>query len=301
MRIALVGVGKWGQFILRDLKALGCEVVAVARSDESIARAKKSGADSIVGSIEALPDVQGAVIATPTDRHADAIEALLPRKIPVFTEKAMTHDLSRARAIAAQAGDRVFVMDKWRYHPGIEKMRELASSGELGDIVGLRTIRWGWSTTHFELDPIWLLLSHDLSIVLHILGDIPRPQRAATDPLGPKGSGVIAWLGGGGSPDAVIDLSSIQPLQRRSVTLVGSAGTVQLGGSYDTSLTIRRGPPAVLSAREDTIALSDEMPLLAELARFLGFIRGGPAPMSSAAEGAGIVEAILEIRRLAGL
>jgi predicted dehydrogenase len=301
MRVALIGVGRWGKYILRDLKALGCEVVAVDLSEAGRERAREGGANLIVENIATLPAIEGAVIATPTDQHADSIEALLPLGIPIFVEKAMTNDATRARAIVDKAGERVFVMDKWRYHPGVEKLRELAASGELGNIIGLRAIRWGWSTNHFELDPVWLLIPHDLSIALHVLGEIPAPHRAIADPLGPRGSGVIAWLGGEGAPEVVIDVSSIQPMQRRSVTLVGTKATAQLGGSYDNALAIRRGPPAVLSANEETIALADDMPLLAELTRFIGFIRGGPAPMSSASEGARIVETVIEIRRLAGI
>ena len=64
----------------------------------------------------------------------------------------MTSDVASAERIVAQAGDRVFVMDKWRYHPGIEMLRQQVRSGRLGRPIALRSYRWGWSLTHDEVD-----------------------------------------------------------------------------------------------------------------------------------------------------
>ena len=300
--IGLVGCGRWGELILRDLKSLGCRVSVVAQSEESVSRAKIRGADLIVPDVEALPgDIEGAVVVTPTDMHAASIEALLPRSIPIFVEKAMTHDPAKARSIVERAGNRVFVMDKWRYHPGIEAMRQLLASGRMGRLVGLRSIRWGWSTTHNELDPVWLLLPHDLAITLHILGRLPPPVAAFANPHEPRGAGIIGFLGDDGECMVTVDVSSIHPVSRRSVILVGEDATAELGGSYDEAIVIRYGRPASRQAREERMTLSKEMPLQAELARFLAFLKGGPPPMSSAAEGLQVVETIVALRRLAGI
>ena len=48
----------------------------------------------------------------------------------------------------------------------------------LGRVLALHCYRWGWSTTHSEVDPIWLLAPHDLSIALHVLGRMPAPVAA---------------------------------------------------------------------------------------------------------------------------
>ena len=61
MQVGLVGCGSWGQFILRDLRSLGCRVAVVARSAES--RARADGAAVVVESIGELPEVDGIVVA----------------------------------------------------------------------------------------------------------------------------------------------------------------------------------------------------------------------------------------------
>jgi D-arabinose 1-dehydrogenase-like Zn-dependent alcohol dehydrogenase len=66
VRVALVGCGRWGGHILRDLLAIGCDVPVVARSDESRERARGHGATEIVAHLGELPPVDAAVVATPT-------------------------------------------------------------------------------------------------------------------------------------------------------------------------------------------------------------------------------------------
>ncbi len=299
--VGLVGCGGWGKLILRDLKALGAEVTCVARPGRSRSNAEAHGADRIVATLADLPEVDGVVVATPSDSHADVLLALAPRNVPMFVEKPITSDVARALQVLEAAGDRVFVMDKWRYHGGIDRMAAYARSGELGAVRGLRIFRLGWSMTHNEIDPIWNLLPHDLSICLHIVGEIPPLQLALPDGLGPVESGVIAALGRPGGPRIVIETSAHHPVNRRSVILACENGTVTLNASLDDHLILRQGRPDHLDAPEIRVPIDTAMPLEAELRVFLEHLRGGPAPMSSAHEGALVVERIVEIRRAAGL
>lgn len=300
--IGLVGCGNWGQLILRDLKTLGATVVVVARSSASIARARIYGADHIVAEISDLPTyIDGIVIATPMDKHAAAIETLIPRAIPIFVEKPMTHDITTARTIVERAPDRIFVMDKWRYHPGIEALKNLSGSGRIGCPIALHMFRWGWSTTHHELDPIWLLAPHDLSIALHINGRVPIPFAAHGRILGSRAAELTASLLGENAMHVHIDISTLRPMHQRIVALVGEDGSAQLSSSYDHKLTIRFGSLGAEEADEEELALPQIMPLEEELRCFLKYLRGGPPPMSSAAEGLAVIEAIVEMRKLAGL
>ncbi|MEW9836525.1 Gfo/Idh/MocA family protein [Mesorhizobium marinum] len=299
--VGLIGCGGWGKLILRDLKALGATVTCVAPGETSRANARAHGADVIVSSVAELPAVDGAVVATPSDSHGEVLLGLLPRNVPLFVEKPLTSDLASAQRLAAMASGRIFVMDKWRYHAGIDRIARYARSGEIGDVLGLRLFRLGWSMTHNEVDPIWNLLPHDLSICLHILGEVPPVDAAFSDALGPASSGLVAMLGRRGGPRVVIETSAHHPVNRRSVILACTAGTVTLNGSLDDHLILRQGTPDDLDAPEIKVFFENEMPLKAELAAFLRHLRGGPPPMSSVAEGALVVERVCEIGRMAGL
>lgn len=85
-----------------------------------------------------MADQHGFVVTTPTSTPAEVIEQLINRGVPIIVEKPLTNDLTAAHRIVDSADDRVFVMDKWRYHPGIEELRHIGDSGELGNVLGLR-------------------------------------------------------------------------------------------------------------------------------------------------------------------
>jgi predicted dehydrogenase len=77
-------------------------------------------------------------------------------------------------------------------------------------------------------------------------------------------------------------------------------GTAWLAGGYDEHVTVERGHPGAPPAPEPRAA-AGELPLLAELRAFVGYLAGGPPPLSSAEDGVAIVRRIAELRALAGL
>lgn len=299
-RVGLVGCGRWGRYILRDLKALGCDVTVVARSHSSRSFAHQYGASRIVGSIQDLPaDLAGYVVATPTSLHAKTVEPLLARARPIFVEKPLTNDPASARALAAKGHNLIFVMDKWRYHPGVEALRDLAGSGELGPLESIRTTRIGWGNPHLDVDATWILMPHDLSIVLEILGYIPDPVFAVAEYGNSELTGLLGILGG--SPRVLMEVSARRVSRIRSVSLNFRDGAALLHDAYAAAIEIRRvaGREARESDPCQKRALPGEMPLLKELRSFVEYLEGGPPPRSTAAEGARVVEVIAWLLRLA--
>jgi predicted dehydrogenase len=302
IEVGLIGCGRWGRLILRDLVALGARVHVVAPSEATRAFATAHGAVSAVTQVSAIEAAAaGYVVATPTSTHGAAIEQLIATGRPVFVEKPLASDVVTARRLVVAAGDRIFVMDKWRYHPGILAMAAMARSGELGDLLGIRSYRLGWSHAHRDVDSIWILMPHDLSIVLEILGHLPAPRAAWTPVTGRPQCDMIAVLADPGGPQVTIEVATSQPLYRRSTLVVGERKVAQLGDSYDDKIVVMDGRPDGVSSGPHELTIGTEMPLLAELRVFLDYLRGGPAPRSSAAEGLLVVERLAALRALAGL
>lgn len=294
MRVGLVGCGQWGRLILRDLNSLGCRVAVVARSNESKARAKRGAASEIVEKIASLPPVEGIVVATPTSTHAEVIEEVSSLGTPIFVEKPMTDDAGAAARFAALMPTRLFVMDKWRYHRGVELIAHIARSGELGEVLGLKTVRTQDANPHEDVDTAWILAPHDLAITLEVLGAIPTPRVAVGRAGKDQQETLYALLGD--SPWATIEVSSQNPIRRREISLFCTGGTATLADAYDDHLLVLRHNrnPEIEKRR-----FSNEMPLLLELQAFVEHLNGGPPPKSSAAEGAAIVATIAELRRMA--
>jgi len=71
---------------------------------------------------------------------------------------------------------------------------------------------------------------------------------------------------------------------------------MDLRDGYDRQIFIRDGEPGAPDAGARSLDVGDRMPLLAEIERFLGYLAGGPAPLSSAADGLLVVERLSEIQ-----
>jgi predicted dehydrogenase len=295
-RVALAGCGRWGRHILRDLIALGCEVPVVARSEASVGRAREGGATEIVADLASLGAVDGVVVATPTATHAEVVEEALGLGAPVFVEKPLTADVDSARRVAAIAPDRLFVMDKWRYHPGVLELARIAQSGELGPVVGIHARRVGVGHAYADVNAVWILAPHDLSIALEVLGQVPEPRGAVAELVGGELAGLTAVLGD--SPWLVVEVSTLAPAHRRELRLVCEGGVAQLDGGYAEHVIVGRAGEIEKDAVERR-PISSEMPLLAELGAFVEHLRGGPPPRSSAADAVTIVERVAAMIELA--
>jgi predicted dehydrogenase len=291
--IGLVGCGRWGRHILRDLHVLGCRVHVVSRSSDSVARAREAGAASIVASIADLPDVGGYVVATTSSTHAATVDELLATRTgPIFVEKPLCTSTVDAERIAAVGRERVFVMDKWRYHPGVLELARIARSGELGAINSVHTRRVTDADHHPDVDTIWTHAPHDLAIAQEILGDLPPARFAVAEQEGAKRVGLIGTLGG--PPWFSLEISRRAPGHRRELRMVCEAGTATLDGGWAEEVAIVRD-----GRDPERRSTGGELPLLAELRAFVDHVTGGPPPKSTAAEGAAVVRRIVELGELA--
>ncbi|CEJ13732.1 Inositol 2-dehydrogenase/D-chiro-inositol 3-dehydrogenase [bacterium YEK0313] len=299
--IGLVGYGRWGKLIFRDLRALGVDVHVAVPSEACRAAAAAAGAVGTCAAAEGLPPCEGYVVATPTVLHAGTVACLLPRGRPIFVEKPLTNDVVAARRLVAEGRDLIFVMDKWRYHPGIVELGRLVRSGALGEIVSLRSFRLGWGNPHRDVDAIWILLPHDLSIALEVLGHLPAASFAMAGPPSRANSEFLAVLRDGeAGPRVTLEISERHPATRRAVTVAGSLGVAQLADSYDDRVLLMTADDAP-GAKPREIPVGTDMPLFLELQAFVCHLAGGPAPKSSASDALMIVERIDALRRLAGL
>lgn len=294
MKIALVGCGNWGKLILRDLKLLGASVAAVARSKESVDRAKEGGAESVHLSIDELPPVDAAVVATPTSTHVEVLEKVVKKvQGPVYVEKPLGVS-SKAASRLKRHENRIFIMDKWRYHPGVLELAKIAKGRELGRVIGLRTHRTAWGGRHSDTDVVWHLMPHELAIGLEILGELPKPGSGVIEEIDGLATSMVAVLKG--KPWLVSEVSERSDDPRRRVTLISEGGIATLQESYATSIVVTTdsGSRGVTSKRE----IRSSMPLYEELRAFVEHVKGGPPPKSSFVDGLLMVKAIEELVKL---
>ncbi len=288
-RIGLIGHGVWGRLIHDRLTALGVDVVVV----DPVVDGRPLSSDH-PGSVD------GFIVATPASTHGAVLDQLLDLPpVPVFCEKPFTTDLAAAERLARSFGDRIHLMHVWRYHPGVECLAEIARSGDLGQIHGMRSTRTNWTSPRADVDATWNLLPHDLTLAIEVLGHIPTPRSARAEVIDGRAVSVWADLGGPDEPWLMVEVSNRFGDKRREIRIHGSDAVAVLPDLDSTAVEITSGRGTEPSVERRHFDQAE--PVTRELEAFLAFIDGGPAPKSDGLEGVDVVRAVEQIRALAGL
>lgn len=295
-KIGLIGCGRWGKNILRDLLTLGCEVHVAEHNIAGRQQAEKMGAHSVVrNETELETEVDGYIVAVHTARHQDMLEYLAPSRKPVFVEKPMVPNNEAVQIIDALMGDRVFVMHKWRYHPGVQALRDLVRSEQYGNVRRLTTSRLQWDQPHQDVDAFWILMPHDVSIVFHILGQLPPVRHVQTTKSGEAIHAMTAHLGH--CPGVQMEISALYPETKRMISVYFEKTVVSLCDPLADHLDLRHfdanGRPV---GKREKIPISTEYPLLRELSAFIAYLNGGEKPMSNIADEQAIMVCLNELR-----
>jgi predicted dehydrogenase len=256
------------------------------------------GARRVVTRLSEVSEFNGIVIATPTSLHSYHLLEAIKFGVPVFCEKPLTNSVATAQEVLRQGGDRVFVMDKWRYHPAIIKMAEIARLRTYGNVVSLDTVRTQWGNPHPDVDASWILLPHDLSIALEIFGEVPNATASSAIVIGNELKQLATqWnFSDNRTLTTVIGISSQS--STRQIAMFCEQGVVTLNGGWDEHLEVNLYDS---SESGQQISTPGELPLLSELRTFLTYLNGGPAPKSHAQEAFAIVQGVESARKLAGL
>jgi predicted dehydrogenase len=187
LAIAVVGCGYWGQNLIRNFAACPrSQVVLLCDQNPDCkerVRPLVPGASFTADFEEVLADtgVEAVVIATPVAMHAPLTAAALRAGKHVLVEKPMAMSEREAEELVrlAERFDRTLMVDHtFIYSTPVCKIKELVDSGELGEIYYLDSVRINLGIFQKDVNVIWDLAPHDLSIVEHLLGRLPKSVAA---------------------------------------------------------------------------------------------------------------------------
>lgn len=299
LKVGLFGVGLWGQKVLRDLISLGAEVWIYETSliHKEIAIELGAARFSLEWPEADFPDAW--IVATPAITHFEILKRLFETRLPIFVEKPLTCDYQEALELAKLSTSPTFVMHNWRYHSGIRKLSELAKSKELGDLVFFKSNRCNWTSPRSDVDSVWTLIPHDITIALSVLGEMPSPIAACVEEYGGVARGMTAFLGG--NTACVLEVSNRYGDKRREVRLHFTKGVAVLKNETVDFIEIFHGDDKTTPAKMKIEHRKFEVipPLYEELRIFLEFLRGGPAPETDLKEGIEVIRVIEELKKLA--
>jgi len=180
--IGVVGCGYWGPLLVRNFRGLpNCRLKAV--SDLDIARVKHlctlySDLEGITAPQRLITacNLDAVVIATPVKSHYPLAKASLRAGKHTFIEKPMamsSQECEELIDIAERNGLILMVDHTFLYSAPVRKIVEIVEAGDLGDIRYINSRRLNLGLFQKDVNVAWDLAPHDISIILHILGEFP--------------------------------------------------------------------------------------------------------------------------------
>jgi predicted dehydrogenase len=193
--VALVGAGYWGPNLARNIAATEtttlswvCDIDA-ATAARIAARYPGTRSTTDLGDILAASDVDAVAVATPAASHLPIVEACLRAGKHVLVEKPLARSSREARQMCKLADDGSLVLmcdHTFCYTAAVGELRRLSHSGELGEFLYYDSVRINLGRLQPDVNVLWDLAPHDISILLFVLPEDLRPLRVAAklaDPI----------------------------------------------------------------------------------------------------------------------
>jgi predicted dehydrogenase len=183
-KVAQIGVGYWGPNLLRNLMASPlCEVKAVAdlspqRRDFVQSTYPTVSTTAKIDDLFQDPEIAAVVVATPASTHFDLVTRALQAGKHVLVEKPMattTDEVDGIDRLAKEVGRVAMVGHTFLFNAAVRYLKELIDTGELGDVRYIYSQRLNLGRIRSDVDALWNLAPHDVSIIQYLLGD-PKPE-----------------------------------------------------------------------------------------------------------------------------
>ncbi len=312
VRVGMVGLGGWGKNLLRNFGSLPESDLRWACDSDEAARTAHAGAypaTRFTAEFDQLlddPELEAVVLATPVPTHFELARRALEAGKHVMVEKPMTWRASEARElrdVVRATGRTLMVGHLLRFHPGVEKLRQLIDSGELGEVRYVYGNRLNLGVIRESENALWSLGVHDISVVLHLLDGEPMEVWA-------RGEGyvreavedvVFGYIKFSSGQVGHLHLSWLDPHKMRKMTVVGSTKMAVFDDMEpERKVTVYdKGPVIIPDGSISTHTgdiniprISAEEPLRIECRHFLHAVRSGERPRADVEEGAAVVEVL---------
>jgi len=323
--VAVVGAGYWGPNLVRNFQASQAFRL-LWLCDLDLGRARRAlGPYSTVqpttdlATVLADPLVRAVAIATPAGTHLQVALAALRAGKHVLVEKplAATHRDGLTLVEEAERRGLVLMCDHtYCYTPAVMRIRDLVRSGDLGEVQYVDSVRINLGLVQRDIDVVWDLAPHDLSILDFVLPEEIRPEAVAAhgaDPIG-AGRSCVAYLTlrlpDGGM--AHVHVNWLSPVKVRTTMIGGSKRTLvwdDLNSSqrisvYDRGVDVAYPDELGAEERRDLLvsyrsgdmiapALVEREALGSMVEEFAGSITTGRTPLTDGRSGLRVLE-ILE-------
>jgi predicted dehydrogenase len=237
--LAVIGAGYWGPNLVRTALATPalrldwlCDL-DIERARTALGPCTTVRVTDSCDAVLADPRVAAVAIATPAATHFDLVRSALEAGKHVLVEKPLTSSVAegdKLAALALQSGLVLMCDHTYCYTPAVQRIRELLRAGEIGDVQFVDSVRINLGLIQPDVDVLWDLGPHDLSILDFVLPEDVKPVAVAAHTSDPIDAGracvayLSLWLSNGAL--AHVHVNWLSPTKIRTTVFGGSRRTI---------------------------------------------------------------------------
>lgn len=324
VRIAVLGCGYWGINYVRLFSELPSACVAVvcdSRAERLQEVGRRFPGVALAGSVEQalqMDSVEAAVVCTEPSAHYDVARRCLEAGKHVLIEKPMTTTEADGRKLIDLASTKnvtLMVGHTFLYNPGIRKVKEYITQKKLHQIYYLYSQRTNLGPIRHDVNALWDLATHDISIFNYLIDANPAWVSAVGNNILQNAHEDIGFITVGYENGIIghIHVSWAEPHKVREIVVVGNNMRIVFD-DLDAREPVRvfekgiaLAPPETIGFGEYHFDISDgdiispkiEMaePLKNQCIHFLDCVTSGSRPLTSGSEGLAVVRAMTAIDR----
>ena len=313
--IAVIGSGYWGKNLVRNYHKIGALKLICDKNPTLLEQYKKKYPDveTCLSLIDVISrdDIQGLVIATPAETHYIlAKEGILAGK-HVYVEKPLVLDEKEGEELielASKNNRTLMVGHLLQYHPVFVRLKDLASSGELGKINYIYSHRLNLGKIRREENILWSFAPHDISMIMALACEEPEKVYATGGnylhkqiadvttthlefPSGLKAHIFVSWL---------------HPFKEQKLVVVGDGKMAVFDDTqpwrdklllYPHEIKWQNNVPVPVKGEPERIKISEAEPLRLECEHFLNSFINGNRPQTDGEEGLRVLKILNAAQR----
>jgi len=232
-KVALIGAGRWGKNILRNLYQLGALEIVCDADEKNIQFVKETYPEvKTTSDWKELLDnsaIKGVFIATPAATHFDLGKAFLEAGKDIFIEKPIVLNMADLEVLAEIAKAKNLIVMEGHlllYHSAVQRLKKAINDGIIGKVNHLYFKRTALGSIRFESSALWDFGPHDFSIMLDLVDEMPNKVYTSGLKVFDKSGGEEIVLSSFDFNDMFIYVheSWLDPFKDRKIIAVGDNG-----------------------------------------------------------------------------
>jgi len=313
-RICVVGAGMWGKNHVRVLYEMGVLYGVVEKKSEIINKLRQEYPDVIIFNDleQALnKDLDGFVVCTPPKTHFEITKKILLSNKHVLVEKPITTNLNDAielNTIAKKNKLILMVGHVLLFHPAFIKIKEIISSGDIGELQYIYSNRLNLGTIRSHENVLWSFAPHDIALFQYFIGE--KPIEITSSGIDIVQSGIhdttITSLKYNNKIMGHIFVSWLHPFKEHRFVVIGSKGMLHFEDStdnkpllyYNKKIKWQNGIPKPVHGEVVNLDYDKTLPLDIELKYFVDNIDSGEISICNGDSAVEVMEILTECEEI---